>query len=246
MKNIFLSNISFNRLRALSDPAIVGHLQNYKQGPISFCVSLVTSPHMCVTHTHRKTRLTQQECEITMFRDQQWRGSSWAMSSQKTWDTSGKAMTPPPPPNSWSLSGTLPNSFETQSAAHARCVKWKLQAGWEELHYSQWCCTQRVLLWVIDDNIYQLIIINEMAGIVNIHSGSIGYSFRCIHSWCRPIHPLNRMNIINTEHEALKSVFYLLIKSAKALRIWVLSLSTILWSFFGSIELHFTFVVPVI
>lgn len=95
MKNIFLSNISFNRLRALSDPAIVGHLQNYKQGPISFCVSLVTSPHMCVTHTHRKTRLTQQECEITMFRDQQWRGSSWAMSSQKTWDTSGKAMTPP-------------------------------------------------------------------------------------------------------------------------------------------------------
>lgn len=153
---------------------------------------------------------------------------------------------PPPPPNSWSLSGTLPNSFETQSAAHARCVKWKLQAGWEELHDSQWCCTQRVLLWVIDDNIYQLIIINEMAGIVNIHSGSIGYSFRCIHSWCRPIHPLNRMNIINTEHEALKSVFYLLIKSAKALRIWVLSLSTILWSFFGSIELHFTFVVPVI
>lgn len=144
------------------------------------------------------------------------------------------------------MRSAVQNSFETQSAAHARRVKWKLQAGWEELHDSQWRCTQRALLWVIDDNIYQLIIINEMAGIVNIHSGSIGYSFRCIHSWCRPIHPLNRMNIINTEHEALKSVFYLLIKAAKALRIWVLSLSTILWSFFGSIELHFTFVVPII
>lgn len=104
-KNIFLSNVSFNRLRALSVAAIVGHLQNYKQGPISFCVSSVTSPHMCVTHTRRKTSLTQQECEITMFRDQQWRGSSWATGSQKTWDTSGKATTPP---NSWSLSGTLP------------------------------------------------------------------------------------------------------------------------------------------
>lgn len=100
-----------------------------------FCVSSVTlssQKTMCLSHTHRKTSFTQQECEITMFQDWGVEGGGWlvvGLPVGRNLSTLGRHQAKQWPLNSWTLSGhqcftsagvNSGNWFKTQCVADVR------------------------------------------------------------------------------------------------------------------------------